>query len=220
MKANYFLKTFVLLLFAITANAQQGINYKAIIKDGNGAAIVNTEITVQFTILENGTTSVYQETHNPTTDANGIVIVNIGEGTVESGIFNDIDWGGNPHFLNTKINKGEGLIDMGTVEFKTVPYALHAQSSSDKVTELNDLSDAKTTGYFSLFIGSNAGGSSTMGGQYSNAVWNYALSNSAIIKYSYGYQSLQHNTDGGFNTALEQVPYLRTLVVKKIQLLE
>ena len=54
MKTNYFLKTFVLLLFAITANAQQGINYKAIIKDGNGAAIVNTEITVQFTILENG----------------------------------------------------------------------------------------------------------------------------------------------------------------------
>lgn len=127
MKTNYFLQTFLMLFFVLTANAQNGINYKAIIKDGSGAAIVNAEVTVQFTILENGTTSVYQETHNPTTDANGIVIVNIGEGTVVSGVFNDINWGANPHFLKTEINTGSGLTDMGTTEFKTVPYALVAK---------------------------------------------------------------------------------------------
>jgi hypothetical protein len=126
---NRILQSLVLLFFVLGAHAQQGINYKAIIKDGEGAAIANTAVTVQFTILESGTTEVYQETHNPTTDANGIVIVNIGEGTVVSGVFNDIDWGSNPHYLKTEINTGSGLTDMGTTEFKTVPYALHAKTS-------------------------------------------------------------------------------------------
>lgn len=133
MKTNYIFQTLVMLFFVLTANAQQGINYKAIINDANGDAIVNTEVTILFTILENGTTEVYKETHNPTTDANGIVIVNIGEGAVVSGVFNDIDWGGNPHFLNTQINTGSGLTDMGTTEFKAVPYALHSKTAGNAI---------------------------------------------------------------------------------------
>ncbi len=144
MKTNYILKTLAMLFFVFTATAQQGINYKAIIKGGDGNAIANTATTVQFTILENGSTSVYQETHTPTTDANGIIIVNIGEGTLISGDFNGIDWGGNPHFLKTEIDSGSGLTDMGTTEFKTVPYALYAktaESISGIITETQNLAN-------------------------------------------------------------------------------
>lgn len=80
-----------------TTFAQQGINYKAIVKDGSGNVVANDLIQVQFTILQ-GATSVYQETHSPTTDANGIVILNIGEGTPISGTFNAIDWSADDHF--------------------------------------------------------------------------------------------------------------------------
>jgi hypothetical protein len=132
MKKNI-LQTLVLLIFVVAANAQQGINYKAIINDANGDALVNTMVTIQFTILESGIMEVYKETHTPTTDANGIVIVNIGEGTVVSGVFNDIDWGSNPHFLKTEIDKGDGLTDMGTTEFKTVPYALSAKTAGNTI---------------------------------------------------------------------------------------
>jgi hypothetical protein len=52
--------------------------------------VANDLIQVQFTILQ-GATSVYQETHSPTTDANGIVILNIGEGIPISGTFSTID---------------------------------------------------------------------------------------------------------------------------------
>jgi len=184
MKTNQFLQTLVLLFFVFTAHAQQGINYKAIVKDGQGYAIANTAVTVQFTILENGTTPVYQETHNPTTDANGIVIVNIGEGTVVSGVFNDINWGDYPHFLKTEIDTGGGLTDMGTTEFKTVPYALHALNSSGGVTEMNDLSDVQTYDFIkSLSIGQGAG----LGG----------LSNTVI-----GYEANYSATTGGSNTVL------------------
>jgi hypothetical protein len=128
MKTSHLLPTLILLFFVHVASAQLGINYKAIIHDAGGNVLVNAPVTVQFTILENGTTIVYQETHRPTTNDNGIVIVNIGEGTPVSGDFSVIGWGGNPHYIKTEINTGEGYIDMGTTEFKTVPYALHAKT--------------------------------------------------------------------------------------------
>ncbi|MGK0326305.1 MAG: putative membrane protein YwzB, partial [Polaribacter sp.] len=61
-----------LLLFCITSFAQQGINYKALIKDGSGVLVSSTPIDVTFIILD-GAANVYEETHAPTTDANGIV---------------------------------------------------------------------------------------------------------------------------------------------------
>lgn len=145
MKTKNLLHTLIMLICVFTASAQQGINYKAIINDANGDPLVETAVTVQFTILENGTESVYIESHSTTTDVNGIIIVNIGEGapTPESVDFNSIDWGSNPHFLKTEIDSGDGLMDMGTTEFKAVPYALYAKDGPG-ATELSDLSDAKS----------------------------------------------------------------------------
>ena len=111
------------------AFAQNGINYKALIKDGSGNVVANQSITIQLSILVGAAeTLVYQETHTPTTDTNGIAIVNIGEGTPDSGDFNTIDWGSDTHFLNVQINTGDGLTDLGTTQFMAVPYALNAKS--------------------------------------------------------------------------------------------
>ncbi|MGJ8665003.1 MAG: hypothetical protein ACSHW7_01435 [Patiriisocius sp.] len=117
----------VTFLISLSNFAQNGINYKALIKDANGDMIANQAIVVQFSILEAGTTNVYQETQNPTTDDNGIITVNIGEGTVDSGNFLTIDWGANNHFLNVQADTGDGLVDLGTTAFKSVPYAKLAE---------------------------------------------------------------------------------------------
>jgi hypothetical protein len=131
MKQKYFY--LILFIFILPfLNAQQGINYKAIINDDSGNALANTAITIQFTILEDSTTLVYSETHNPITDGNGIIIVNIGDGAAISGDFNTIAWGNNPHFLKTDIDIGAGLVHMGTVEFKAVPYALYALTAGGR----------------------------------------------------------------------------------------
>ncbi|NNC46289.1 MAG: hypothetical protein HKN99_10440, partial [Winogradskyella sp.] len=69
------------LFFSIN-NAQNGINYKAIVKNDLGNVVANQSIDVQFIILKGvGQTNVYQETHSSLSDDNGIIIVNIGEGT-------------------------------------------------------------------------------------------------------------------------------------------
>ena len=118
----------ITLLMALPIMAQNGINYKAIVKDDAGNIIANDLIVVQFEIREGSETGtvVYQESHTTTTDANGIIVVNIGEGTPITGTFGAIDWASDPHFLNVQVNTGAGLVDLGTTEFKAVPYALAA----------------------------------------------------------------------------------------------
>ncbi|MEZ4796560.1 MAG: tail fiber domain-containing protein [Flavobacteriaceae bacterium] len=110
--------------------AQQAINYKALIKDGSGNVMANQEVLVEFSILEGvANTLVYKESHTDQTDVNGIIILNIGAGSVISGNYNTINWGNDAHFLNVKIDSGSGLVDLGTTQFMAVPYALFAETS-------------------------------------------------------------------------------------------
>ena len=144
-----FIKTFatsLLLLITISLTAQQGINYKALIKDGGGNVIANQSVTVQFQVLQGaGMLNVYQETHTPNTDENGFVIINIGEGSIDSGVYTDIDWGSDDHFLNVQIDTGGGLTDMGCTQFMAVPYALSAKTA-DNVTETQTLANVAALG--------------------------------------------------------------------------
>jgi hypothetical protein len=135
MKKSITFLIFILsLLYSVTTVAQQGINYKALIKDANNAVVANTTVTVQFIVYEGAgeTNNVYQETHTPTTDANGIIIITIGQGTSGViGVFDDINWAIDAHFLNTQIDTGAGLVDMSTTGFNAVPYALSAKTAEN-----------------------------------------------------------------------------------------
>jgi len=203
MKLKLLLAIFFL---SITCVFSQGINYKALIKDGGGNVISNDLIVVQFTILQGVTeTNVYQEIHTPTTDINGIIIVNIGEGVVDSGVFSSLDWDSDDHFLNVQINTGSGLTDMGTTQFMAVPYALSAANAATKIDELSDgKSDSDgTEDGSSIFIGVNAGlnddGTDNQNvGLGFEALLNNTTGNSNTAS---GYRALQNNTEGNNNTA-------------------
>jgi len=129
----------ITLLITTITIAQKGINYKALIKDNLGNVMANQSITIEFSILEgpeiNFSEEVYVEAHTLTTDSNGIAIANIGEGVPESG-FEDgyglIEWGSffGSHYLKVQIDTGSGFTDMGTTEFKAVPFALFAEDSN------------------------------------------------------------------------------------------
>lgn len=127
------LLTLLIVFFVFTFGWSQnnGINYKAKISNNQGNTLVNQNVTLKFSILSgvSGTNLVYQEQHTTTTNANGIVITNIGEGQLLDGVFESIDWGNDNHFLKTEIDTGSGYIEIGFTEFKTVPYALYALSS-------------------------------------------------------------------------------------------
>ena len=132
----------IALCIASLSFAQQGINYKAIVKDASGN-VLNEFMNVEFTIHEASETGtiVYQEDENYTL-VDGLLIHTIG--TVASptvGVFANIDWAANTHYLNTTISYSGGSdLDMGTTQFMAVPYDKHATTAAnvsglEKITE-------------------------------------------------------------------------------------
>jgi len=122
------------MLFLLTANVwaqSSGFNYKALITN-NGIALATQTVDVKFSLLDGTSTAVYEETHATSTNANGIVSVLLGEGTVVSGDFSTIDWTNN-YSLKVEIDTqdGNGYQDFGTNPFKYVPYAKYAEKAGN-----------------------------------------------------------------------------------------
>ncbi|WP_052172354.1 MopE-related protein [Psychroserpens jangbogonensis] len=120
-----------LLVTAITfAQAPEKMSYQAVVRDTGNAIVSNQAVGMQISILQ-GTTAVYVETQTPTTNANGLVSIQIGMGSVVSGDFSAIDWSAGPYFIKTETDPtgGTTYTITGTSELLSVPYALHATTA-------------------------------------------------------------------------------------------
>ena len=124
---------FAALLIAMASFAQQGINYKAVVKDNSGNIVANQTIDVVISILKSNTTALYVEEHTIMTDESGIVILNIGEGITTLGDFNKLDWSIINYLLKIEIDiEQDGTFqNMGNTPLKAVPYALYANNSAN-----------------------------------------------------------------------------------------
>ncbi|OUS02491.1 hypothetical protein A9Q86_03020 [Flavobacteriales bacterium 33_180_T64] len=149
---NTLITLLISILIPISSFAQQGINYKAILKDTNGNVLASTFMNVQFTIHQSTVagTIVYQEDHNYTTNANGLVVLTIGTDSSPSvGTFTAIDWATGLHFLQTSVTYSGGTINFDATEFKAVPYAKHAKTAEIAANvfsgDYNDLTNQPTT---------------------------------------------------------------------------
>lgn len=123
----------LLLTMKLFAQAPQGINYQAVVRNSSGATINNTAVGMRVSIRQNGPagTIVYSESFTPTTSSLGLVNFVIGQGTVLSGTFNTIDWGNGTYFCEIGVDAagGSNYVSMGAQQFMSVPYALYAASS-------------------------------------------------------------------------------------------
>ena len=145
MKSKFLFIFSLLIGLNITAQTN-GINYKAIIKDINGNVVANSTIDVIFKIDE-ASTNIFSEYHTTTSDNNGFIILNIGEGTTTIGDFTTINWTTNNHFLNVQVGiDGGAFVDLGTTAFKAVPYAYKALKA-DNVTGLEKISESGLFGW-------------------------------------------------------------------------
>lgn len=139
MKKLYTLLATILLTTNIFAQAPEGFNYQALARDSAGDIIVNTTIAVQFDLRETtlAGTIIYTETHNPTTNGNGVFNLVLGQGTLTFGVFNTIDWSSDSHFLEVSIDPANGTAfnSLGTTQLLSVPYALHAKTAESVTNE-------------------------------------------------------------------------------------
>ncbi len=123
----------VLAGFAVNAQAPpQGINYQAVARDNTGSILANATISIKFSIINDlvNNVTLYQETHtNVVTNQFGLFSLVIGQGAQTGGTlpnFTAIPWGTVTPFLKVEANPGTGFIDMGTMKFWSVPYAMYA----------------------------------------------------------------------------------------------
>ncbi|MBN1159272.1 MAG: hypothetical protein JXA61_07810 [Bacteroidales bacterium] len=116
----------------IAAQAPESFKYQAVVRNAAGSILADQNVNFRISILQgsaSGTVS-YSETHATTTNAFGLVNLEIGNGTVESGSFASIDWGGDEYFVKVEIDPAGGTTytHMGTSQLLSVPYALHAKT--------------------------------------------------------------------------------------------
>ena len=133
MKIFYSVIAGLLLTASVWAQAPQKMSYQAVIRDNSSALITSTIVGMQISILQgspNGT-AVYVETQSPTTNANGLVSLQIGTGTVITGTFAGINWAAGPYFIKTETDPtgGAAYTIAGTNELMSVPYALFSANA-------------------------------------------------------------------------------------------
>lgn len=147
---NLFTTTVFLLTVLITwAQAPQLMTYQAVIRDGSNNLVTSTTVGMQISILQSSPTGIasYIETHSASTNANGLVTIQIGNGTPVAGSFSAIDWSNGPYFIKTETDPTGGTVYTisGTTQLLSVPYALYAENSGSSFSgDYNDLTNAPT----------------------------------------------------------------------------
>jgi hypothetical protein len=136
----------VLLTASVFAQSPEKMSYQAIIRNSNDALVTNTLIGMEINIRQGSPTGtvVYTETQTPTTNANGLVSIEIGGGTG----FNTINWANDSFYIETKTDPtgGTNYTIAGTSQLLSVPYALHAKTAGT------------TTGTSDRYVGELYGG--------------------------------------------------------------
>jgi hypothetical protein len=134
MKKIYSILVALLLTANVFAQAPQKMSYQAVIRKSNNALVQSLPVGMKISILKGSATgtAVYVETQTATTNANGLVSLEIGTGTAITGTFAAINWANGPYFIKTETdpNGGTAYTIAGTNELMSVPYALFSANGT------------------------------------------------------------------------------------------
>jgi len=129
------LMSIVVMSFTTMAQAPEGINYQAVIRNNVGDIIPSQPVGLKISILQGSSagTAIYEESFTPTTNQFGLINIVVGQGTVLSGSFPTIDWGNGPYFFEVAADAsgGTNYTVMGTQQLMSVPYALYSKYSEN-----------------------------------------------------------------------------------------
>ena len=126
----------ILISLNIFAQSPEKISYQAVLRNSENILVANQQLGMQISILQgadvNSAISVYSETQRPTTNINGLVTIQIGNGTT-SDDFSTIDWGNGIFFIKTETDLAGGTdyTISGVSQLLSVPFALYAKTAEN-----------------------------------------------------------------------------------------
>ena len=114
----------------VLAQVPQKFNYQAVVRGNAGIVMANKALGLRFSIRDGSAAGsvLYSETQLTTTNAFGLVNVQIGGGTASAGSLGSIAWGSGGKFLQVEVDTtgSANYVELATVELIAVPYALRA----------------------------------------------------------------------------------------------
>ena len=128
----------ILITVATTkAQAPQLMSFQSVVRDNTGKLVASHSVGLRLSILQGSITgtAVYVETQTATSNANGLVTLQVGGGTVVSGTFSAIDWSAGPYYIKSEIDPtgGTSYLVAGTTQLLSVAYALYANKAGSVV---------------------------------------------------------------------------------------
>ena len=127
-----------IICLQVFSQAPQGMNYQAVVRDALGNPITNHAIGVKFKIHQGSGsgTVVYEETQTPTSDPFGSISLVIGQGSVVTGVFANINWSSGIYFNEVLIDVsgGNSYLSMGASQLMSVPYSLYSEKTNEHQT--------------------------------------------------------------------------------------
>jgi len=115
---------------ALLAQSPEKMSYQAVVRNTSQQLVMNQNVGLQISILLNSPTgtALYVERHTVNTNANGLLSIEIGAGTVQTGSMSGIDWSDGTYYLKAEIDPsgGTSYSISGTSQLLSVPYALHS----------------------------------------------------------------------------------------------
>ncbi|MGU3374429.1 beta strand repeat-containing protein [Chryseobacterium sp. M5A1_1a] len=202
----------ILLLFGILfglfmglAQAPEKMSYQAVVRNGSGQLLSNQAIAIRLSILQGSAAgpSVYSERLTGNTNANGLVTLEIGTGTVLSGTFSTIDWPSGSYYLKTETDPSGGTTYTitGTSQLLSVPYAMYAKTAGSSgggftIPYANTVNNAST-----LFSLTNDGDGTSLEGNNNSTTSSIAavrgvVTNTAPGGFSSGVRGINNGTGG------------------------
>lgn len=141
MKTQFLTIVFLLIALGVFSQAPQSFKFQTIVRDANGQPLSLQDLSIKFLIRVNVPDGiiVYEEQHQVTTSSFGLVDINIGEGQVLNGSFNEINWGNASYFLEEQIDIGNtnNFQVFGTIQLLSVPYSLYSNKSGNGIRSMN-----------------------------------------------------------------------------------
>ena len=142
MKKAYILLAGILLsLSAISQNVPQKMSYQSVIRNSNNELVVNQSCNVGVKIIKvttSGNQNVYVENHSPViTNANGLLSLQIGNGTPTSGSFSAINWSDGPFSIEITTTPAGQTAVTTLSELLTVPYAINSVNATNATNATN-----------------------------------------------------------------------------------
>ena len=148
-----------LMTMVVIAQTPQAFKYQAVARTSTGNLIQNQLVAFRISILQGSPsgTLLYQERHTTNTNNYGLANLDIGNGTVLSGIFSSINWSLGQMYIKVELDPlgGTTYQNMGTTQLLSTPYSRYSTMAESLNLPYSD-SASPGSGYAFSLVSTNS----------------------------------------------------------------